>query len=83
MPCTDGLSDVVSDELIAACLASRWSPQAIVGELVSLALHGGGPGNISCIVADFLQARSDDEELSDTPVFLGAVAENTTDLYAN
>ncbi|CCK25418.1 hypothetical protein BN159_1039 [Streptomyces davaonensis JCM 4913] len=81
--CTDGLSDVVSDESIEECLASHLHPQETVGALVTLALRGGGPGNISCIVADFLATREDDGPLSDTPVVIGAVAENQTDLYAN
>lgn len=81
--CTDGLSDVVSGATIEECLASYQSPHETVRALVELALRGGGPGNISCILADLLPIRSSDAEFSDTPVIIGAVAENQTDLYAN
>ncbi|KPC78000.1 protein phosphatase, partial [Streptomyces sp. NRRL WC-3753] len=48
-------------------------------ELIQLALRGGGPDNITCIVADVLDVDSNDTlttQLNDTPVVVGAVAEN-------
>jgi len=49
--CSDGLSDVVSSSTIRDGLLLT-DPQAAVDRLVELALRGGGPDNISCIVAD-------------------------------
>jgi protein phosphatase len=60
-------------------LASYQGPQETVQDLIQLALRGGGPDNITCIVADVLDTDSGDTlagQLSDTPVVVGAVAEN-------
>ena len=55
--CSDGLSDVVSDEAIAEALTSHDDPQAGADQLVKLALQGGAPDNVTVIVAD-LDAES-------------------------
>jgi serine/threonine protein phosphatase PrpC len=49
--CSDGLSGVVSDESMAEVLTGS-TPEEAVQRLVDLALRGGGPDNITCIVAD-------------------------------
>jgi serine/threonine protein phosphatase PrpC len=49
--CSDGLSGVVSDESMAEVLTGT-TPEDAVQRLVDLALRGGGPDNITCIVAD-------------------------------
>jgi protein phosphatase len=53
--CSDGLSAVVSDASIAEVLRGS-SPEEAVRGLVDLALRGGGPDNITCIVADAVEA---------------------------
>src|SRR6201989_3500120 len=50
--CSDGLSGVVSDETLRETLATIEDPEAVTPQLIDLALHGGGPDNITCIVAD-------------------------------
>jgi PPM family protein phosphatase len=50
--CSDGLSDVVTDEAIALALASYPEPQECAEQLVKLAVQAGGPDNITVIVAD-------------------------------
>jgi PPM family protein phosphatase len=50
--CSDGLSGVVSADTMGAVLLANESPQDAVDELVDLALRGGGPDNITCVVAD-------------------------------
>jgi serine/threonine protein phosphatase PrpC len=50
--CSDGLTTVVSFESIEAALLAHDDPQACADELLDLALRGGGPDNISVIVAD-------------------------------
>lgn len=50
--CSDGLSGVVSDETLADTLRSHHDPRACADRLIDLALRGGGPDNITCIVAD-------------------------------
>ncbi|MEU6403923.1 Stp1/IreP family PP2C-type Ser/Thr phosphatase [Streptomyces sp. NPDC046985] len=77
--CSDGLSGVVSHQTMEETLASYQGPQETVQELIQLALRGGGPDNITLIVADVLDLDAGDTlsaQLSDTPVVVGAVAEN-------
>lgn len=81
--CSDGLSGVVSHQTMEETLASYQGPQETIQELIQLALRGGGPDNITCIVADVLNVDSNDTlagQLNDTPVVVGAVAENQAQL---
>ncbi|MFF7812642.1 Stp1/IreP family PP2C-type Ser/Thr phosphatase [Streptomyces sp. NPDC007945] len=81
--CSDGLSGVVSHQTLEDTLASYQGPQETVQELIQLALRGGGPDNITVIVADVLDVDGGDTlagHLSDTPVVVGAVAENQQQL---
>jgi protein phosphatase len=84
--CSDGLSGVVSHQTLEETLASYQGPQETVQELIQLALRGGGPDNITVIVADVLDLDTGDTlagQLSDTPVVVGAVAENQNQLNDN
>ena len=84
--CSDGLSGVVSPQTMEETLASYQGPQETVQELIQLALRGGGPDNITVIVADVLDLDTGDTlsgQLSDTPVVVGAVAENQHHLHDN
>ncbi|MEO3972737.1 PP2C family serine/threonine-protein phosphatase [Streptomyces sp. CAU 1734] len=81
--CSDGLSGVVSHQTMEETLASYQGPQETIQNLIQLALRGGGPDNITCIVADVFDTDSNDTlavQLSDTPVVVGAVAENQLQL---
>ncbi|MGQ5634403.1 MULTISPECIES: Stp1/IreP family PP2C-type Ser/Thr phosphatase [unclassified Streptomyces] len=84
--CSDGLSGVVSHQTLEETLASYQGPQETVQELIQLALRGGGPDNITVIVADVLDLDTGDTlagQLSDQPVVVGAVAENQHHLHDN
>ncbi|MER6525486.1 Stp1/IreP family PP2C-type Ser/Thr phosphatase [Streptomyces sp. NPDC001508] len=84
--CSDGLSGVVSHQTMEETLASYHGPQETVQELIQLALRGGGPDNITVIIADVLDLDTGDTlagQLSDTPVVVGAVAENQHHLHDN
>ncbi|MFF7355007.1 MULTISPECIES: Stp1/IreP family PP2C-type Ser/Thr phosphatase [Streptomyces] len=84
--CSDGLSAVVSHQTIEETLASYQGPQETVQELIQLALRGGGPDNITVIVADVLDLDTGDTmagQLSDQPLVVGAVAENQLHLHDN
>jgi serine/threonine protein phosphatase PrpC len=84
--CSDGLSGVVSHQTMEDTLASYQGPQETVQELIQLALRGGGPDNITVIIADVLDLDTGDTlagQLSDTPVVVGAVAENQLHLHDN
>ncbi len=52
--CSDGLPAVVSAEAIAETLGANQDPDATSDALVQLALVGGGPDNITVIVADVM-----------------------------
>lgn len=56
--CSDGLSDVVSPESIADALAGP-DPDQVADTLIHLALVGGGPDNVTVIVADVIETGSD------------------------
>ncbi|MER7574217.1 Stp1/IreP family PP2C-type Ser/Thr phosphatase [Streptomyces sp. NPDC126514] len=84
--CSDGLSGVVSHQTLEDTLASYQGPQETVQELIQLALRGGGPDNITVIVADVLDLDTGDTlagQISDQPVVVGAVAENQHQLHDN
>ena len=70
--CTDGLSDVVSDGGIRKILASVTNPDSAVGHLIDLAIRGGGPDNITCIVADLREDQGASQTPPGSPVFVGA-----------
>lgn len=53
--CSDGLSGVVSDPTIGEALAIP-GLHAAVDRLVELALRGGAPDNVTCVVADIVEA---------------------------
>ncbi|UQX88629.1 protein phosphatase 2C domain-containing protein [Jatrophihabitans telluris] len=66
--CSDGLSDVVSAATLGETL-TEGTPQGCADRLIELALRGGGPDNVTCIVADVV----DDGVGDDRPVVGGAV----------
>mgnify|MGYP001158841078 FL=1 len=51
--CSDGLSDVVSDETIANTMREG-SHDECADRLIELALRGGGPDNVTVVVADVI-----------------------------
>jgi protein phosphatase len=56
--CTDGLTEKVDDQGIAAILAATTEPQAACERLVAEANARGGPDNITAVVARFEAAQS-------------------------
>ncbi len=56
--CSDGLTDVVSDEDVHEVLTTMADADEAVGHLITLAIRGGGPDNITCIVADVIDESS-------------------------
>ena len=72
--CSDGLSGVVSDETLREAMAPTEDPEAVTRQLIELALHGGGPDNITCIVADVVDTAASRVSPTGTPVLAGAAA---------
>jgi serine/threonine protein phosphatase PrpC len=68
--CSDGLSGVVSDETLEDTLRSISDPREAADRLVQLALRGGGPDNVTVLVADITDADITESE----PIVAGAAA---------
>jgi serine/threonine protein phosphatase PrpC len=68
--CSDGLSGVVSFDTIAQTLREYADPPECVERLVQLALRGGGPDNITVIIAD----ATDQDIVEAAPIVGGAAA---------
>jgi protein phosphatase len=77
--CSDGLPVAVSDEAILDTLSEFGEPAQAVLELIELAIAGGGPDNITCIVADVIDTDMGQSAATRSPVFAGAVAAVTND----
>jgi protein phosphatase len=50
--CSDGLSDVVTDDAIGAVLGRGAEPSLSAAELIKLALAAGAPDNVTVVIAD-------------------------------
>lgn len=69
--CSDGLSGVVSRETLREALALG-DPEQVVDSLVDLALRGGAPENVTCVVCDVIEAGN---SATGTPVIGGSIAD--------
>ena len=52
--CSDGLTGVVSTEMIHDTLRETDDPDEAAARLIEAANAGGGPDNVSCVVADII-----------------------------
>lgn len=68
--CSDGLSGVISSETIGETMREYVDPNQCVDRMIALALRGGGPDNITVIIAD----AHDEDIVEDAPVVGGAAA---------
>ncbi|HTV98760.1 MAG TPA: Stp1/IreP family PP2C-type Ser/Thr phosphatase [Streptosporangiaceae bacterium] len=57
--CSDGLSDVVSEDTLRETLTRYTDREQAVTQLIELAIRGGGPDNITCIVADVVDSGAE------------------------
>ena len=53
--CSDGLYTVVTAEQLRQVLSTVADPEDVVRQLIDLANQGGGPDNITCVVADVVE----------------------------
>ena len=70
--CSDGLSGVVTEHTLHQTLSSIRDPDKAALQLVELAIRGGGPDNITCIVADVMDIQASAVPPTWTPVLAGA-----------
>src|SRR6266705_1135725 len=59
MLCSDGLSDVVTEQTLHKTLVTITNPDDAVLQLIELAIRSGGPDNITCIVADVVDGATE------------------------
>ena len=70
--CSDGLSGVVTEHTLHQTLGAIRDPDKAALQLVELAIRGGGPDNITCIVADVMDTQASAVPPTWTPVLAGA-----------
>jgi serine/threonine protein phosphatase PrpC len=72
--CSDGLSDVVTEQTLHKTLISYPDPEQAVLQLIDLAIRSGGPDNITCIIADVVDTVTGPVAPSEATVLAGAAA---------
>ncbi|GAA0980593.1 Stp1/IreP family PP2C-type Ser/Thr phosphatase [Nocardiopsis tropica] len=72
MLCSDGLSGVVSKKTIHETLATESDPRGASKKLIELAIRGGGPDNITVVVADVIETDTDREGPTPAAQVVGA-----------
>ncbi|MGO3325687.1 protein phosphatase 2C domain-containing protein [Gordonia sp. (in: high G+C Gram-positive bacteria)] len=75
--CSDGLSDVVSEETLADTLGGIDDHRECADRLIELALRSGGPDNVTVVVADVV----DDQYGESRPILGGAAGDDDQDGY--
>ncbi|MFC4949992.1 PP2C family protein-serine/threonine phosphatase [Pseudonocardia sp. GCM10023141] len=75
--CSDGLTAVLDDTVIRDVLGGEAERAAAVSRLIELANAGGGPDNITCVVADLVDEPA--LSASEAPLIVGAAAVPPTD----
>jgi serine/threonine protein phosphatase PrpC len=75
--CSDGLSDVVSAETLHHTLSTVSDLDDVTVQLIELAIRGGGPDNITVIVADVVDTDTTALAPTTTPVMAGAASHGT------
>ncbi|GDY30960.1 PP2C family protein-serine/threonine phosphatase [Gandjariella thermophila] len=74
--CSDGLSSVISMETLSEAIRIP-DPQECADRMIELALKGGGPDNVTCIVADVV-----DVDFGEDAPIVGGAAGNGEDEQA-
>jgi serine/threonine protein phosphatase PrpC len=74
--CSDGLSDVVSDETVHKTLTELADLDEAVSHLIDLAIRSGGPDNITCILADVIDPDAGQTPSTDV-IVVGALTGGT------
>ena len=76
--CSDGVTAVLDDAHLREVLADAAEPEDAVARLIADANAGGGPDNITCVVADLHDADPSDDapsDADDTALLFGAATE--------
>ena len=71
--CSDGLSDVVTNDTIGKTLTDLPDLDEAVTQLVDLAIRAGGPDNITCVLAEVIDAGAADAAPTEEAIIVGAL----------
>ncbi|GAB3674601.1 protein phosphatase 2C domain-containing protein [Angustibacter aerolatus] len=74
--CSDGLTGVIREETLRETLTEAADPDAAADQLLQMALRGGAPDNVTCIVADVVHPSSG--TATTVPEVVGAAATHGT-----
>ncbi|ROO90674.1 protein phosphatase [Actinocorallia herbida] len=80
--CSDGLSGVVSADTIHQVLTSHETPDGAIRQLIDLANRGGGPDNITCVMADVVDLDASAPP-PDRSLLVGAAASKAQEAEQN
>jgi serine/threonine protein phosphatase PrpC len=72
--CSDGLSDVVTAETLHHTLSTVPSLDDVTVQLIELAIRGGGPDNITVVVADVIDSETSSLPPTTVPILAGAAS---------
>jgi len=72
--CSDGLSDVVTAETLHYTLSTIPDLEDVTLQLIELAIRGGGPDNITVVVADVVDDETDQQAPTTVPIMAGAAS---------
>jgi PPM family protein phosphatase len=72
--CSDGLSDVVTAETLHYTLSTIPDLEDVTLQLIELAIRGGGPDNITVVVADVVDDEADTRAPTTVPIMAGAAS---------
>ena len=72
--CSDGVTAVLADDELADVLVDVGEPADVVDRIIELARDGGGPDNITCVVADLVEG----DPAGAGGMLFGAAAETAT-----
>ncbi|MEP7161633.1 MAG: protein phosphatase 2C domain-containing protein [Dermatophilaceae bacterium] len=71
--CSDGLSDYVASDTIGEVMGMGLDPRETTKRLVDLAVRGGAPDNVTCVVGDIVSVTTEGDT---RPITVGAAAEH-------
>jgi protein phosphatase len=75
--CSDGLSDVVTAETLHHTLSTAGSLDDVTVQLIELAIRGGGPDNITVVVADVVDSETSSLPPTTVPILAGAASQGS------
>jgi PPM family protein phosphatase len=73
--CSDGLSDVVTAETLHHTLSTVGDLDDVTVQLIELAIRGGGPDNITVVVADVIDSEASSLPPTTVPILAGAASQ--------